>query len=91
MWKKMFLALVVLTQVKGTSVRKKTETKAIPRTPAATWGVPFFIKNRYTIDSSSKKRLPKNMEFDAKGVPKWNRSRCQKSSKINAKTGNEKD
>ena len=31
------------------------------------------------------------MEFDAKGVPKWNQNRHQNSSKINAKTGNEKD
>ena len=31
------------------------------------------------------------MEFDAKGVPKWNKNRYQKSLKINAKTYNEKD
>ena len=31
------------------------------------------------------------MEFDAKGVPKWNQNRYQNSSKINAKTGTKKD
>ena len=31
------------------------------------------------------------MKFDAKGVPKWRQNRYQNSSKINAKTGNEKD
>ena len=55
-----------------------------------------FHKNRNNIiknDSNKyqKKRSPKNMKFDAKGVPKWNQNRCQNSSKINAITGNEKD
>ena len=30
------------------------------------------------------------MEFDAKGMPKWNQHRCQNSSKIDAKSGNDK-
>ena len=47
------------------------------------------ITNRF--NKSSNKRSPKNMEFDAKGVPKGSRNRCQNSSKINAKTCNGKD
>ena len=40
------------------------------RTPAvAGFLEPFLIKNRFK--NSSKKRSPKNMEFDAKGIPKW--------------------
>ena len=35
-----------------------------------------------------KETIPQNMEFDAKGVPKWSQHRCQNSSKINANTGN---
>ena len=31
------------------------------------------------------------MKFDAKGIPKWSQNRCQNSSTINAKTGNEKN
>jgi hypothetical protein len=46
-------------------------------------------KNRFK--KSSKKRSPQNMKFDAKGIPKCSQNRCQNSSKINAKTGNEKD
>ena len=38
-----------------------------------------------------RKRSPQNMECDPKGVPKWDRNRCNKSSKNNAKTDNEKD
>ena len=56
----------------------------------------FLINNRSKIDpvsiqKASKKRSPKNIEFDAKGVPKWSRNRYQNLSKINAQTGNEKD
>ena len=36
-----------------------------------------------------KKTIAKHMEVDAKVVPKWRLIRCQKSSKINAKTDNE--
>ena len=45
------------------------------------------------IDSKNHKKNAhqKNMEFDAKGIPKWSQKRCQKSSKINAKNDNEKD
>ena len=50
---------------------------------------PFSIKN--TIENSSKNRSRKNMENNAKRLPKWSRNRCQNSSKINAKTGIEKD
>ena len=46
---------------------------------------------RHRFPNSSKKRSTNNMEFDAKGVPKWNKNRYQKSLKINAKTCNEKD
>ena len=48
-----------------------------------------LVLNR--LKKSSKKRVQKNMEFDTKGVPKESRNRCQKSSKIKAKTGNGKD
>ena len=89
----MFLALVRLTAVRGTSVRKKdTKTKRAQAYPPLTFGHIFdhkSIKNRFK--KSSRKRSPQNIKFDAKGVPKWSQNRCQKSSKINAKTGNEKD
>ena len=56
---------------------------------------PFRAKiekyNKMLFEKSLKKRSPKNMKFDAKGIPKWRPNRCQNSSKINAKTGNEKD
>ena len=78
-----------LTLVKGTSVRKKDD----PSDPKHHVLGPSFdqksIKDRFT--NSSKKRARKNMEFDVKGVPKWNQNRCQNSSKVNAQTGNEKD
>jgi hypothetical protein len=38
-----------------------------------------------------KNQSPKNMKNEAKTLPKWSRNRCQNSSKINAKTGIEKD
>ena len=48
------------------------------------------------FDQNRQKYHPRNhqnkyMEFDTKEVPKWTQDRCQKSSKINAKTDNEKD
>ena len=58
--------------------------------------LPFgFIFDQKSIKSlltnSSQKRSPKNIEFDTKGVPTWSQNQYQKSSKINAQTGNEKD
>ena len=41
------------------------------------------MNNRFK--KSTTKRSPQNMEFDARGVPTRNTSRCQKSWKINAK------
>ena len=88
-WKKSFLALVVLTVVKGTSVTKKRSKKegCFPTLWNHFWSK--SINNRFK--NSSKKRSPKNMKFDANGIPKWSQNRSQKSSKINAKTGNEKN
>jgi len=34
---------------------------------------------------------PKNMKFDAKRLPKWSRNRCKNASRIDARTGIEKD
>jgi hypothetical protein len=39
---------------------------------------------------SIQKSIAKNMENEAKRLPKWSRNRCRKSLKINAKTGIEK-
>ena len=39
----------------------------------------------------SKNQSPKNMKFDAKRLPKWSRNRCQNASRIDARTGIEKD
>ena len=47
------------------------------------------IKN--AIQNSFKNRSRKNMEINAKRLPKWSRKRCQNSLKTNAKTGIEKD
>ena len=49
------------------------------------------ISMKNTIENSLKNRSRKNMENNAKRLPKWSRNRCQNSSKINAKTGIEKD
>ena len=53
----------------------------------------IFDQNSIKIPSpkATGNQSPQNIEFDAKVVPKWNQNRCPKSSKINAKTGNEKD
>ena len=53
----------------------------------------IFDQNRSKFGSHNhqQKRSPTNIEFDTKGIPKWNQNRCPNSSKINAETGNEKD
>ena len=38
-----------------------------------------------TIQQIIKKRSPRNIEFDAKGMPKWSQNRWPNSSNINAK------
>ena len=40
---------------------------------------PFILIESYktNIQNFMKKRSPKNMEFEAKGVPKWSQNRCQ--------------
>ena len=43
------------------------------------------------IENSFKNRSRKNMENEAKTLPKWSRNRCPNSSKINAKSGNDID
>ena len=75
---KWFLALVGLTSVKGRIVQKKVAKK--DRKGEARqlfWGT---ILNHKSIESRSpkslKQRSPKNIEFDAKGVPKWIQNRC---------------
>ena len=47
---------------------------------------PKSIKN--TIEKSLKNPPRKNIENNAKRLPKWNRNRCQSSLKINAKSDN---
>jgi hypothetical protein len=46
---------------------------------------------KIAIGNSSKNRARKNKETNTKELPKWSQNRCQNSSKINAKTGIEKD
>ena len=50
----------------------------------------FKIRIKNDSTNHQQKRSPKNMEFAAKGVPKWKQNRCQDSSQINAKTCNGK-
>ena len=92
-WKTWFLALVGLTLVQGTSVWKKNAKKYRKGrdAPYIFWNHfdQTSIKNRFK--KSSKQRSPKSMQFDAKALPKASRNRCQKSSTINAKTGNGKE
>jgi len=49
----------------------------------------FSIKK--TIKKLSKNQSAKNMKFYAKRLPKWSRNRCQNASRIDARTGIEKD
>ena len=53
----------------------------------------ILIKSRskYYSKNHSKNDHQKNIEFDAKGVPKGSQNQCSNSSKNNAKTCNEKD
>ena len=87
MW---FLALVSLTDVKGRSVCQEV---AKTRGTVPDLLDPFLIKSRLTIDQQNHQKNddPKNTEFDTKGMPTWIQHRCPISSKIIAKTGNEKD
>ena len=93
-WKIWFQALVSLTHVKGTSMRKKdTKRERCLADRHLTFGSIFdqkSITNRFKHSSKKKKRSPQNSDFDAKGVPKWSQIRYENSSNINAKTGNEK-
>ena len=55
------------------------------------FGVPKSQKNvENAIPKNHEKRSPKNMNIDAKKVPKWSQNRCKHSSKISAKTGSGK-
>ena len=47
--------------------------------------------DKSTIQRIIKQQSPESVELDAKGVPKWNQTRCQYASKTNVKTGNETD
>ena len=71
-WKTLFLALVGLTRVKGTSVRKKDvkRERCFAYRPLNFGSI--FNQNSITnrFKNSSNKRLANSMEFDAKGVPK---------------------
>ena len=71
-------------------MRKRNE-KGGYRTAADFLG-PFLIK-MIKIDATNhqKNDHPNIWNLMPKGVPKWSQNRCQNSSKINAKTGNEKD
>ena len=91
--KKLFLALVGLTSVKGTSVRKKGPNKEGTIAVNKSIVGPHFDQQSIKIrfKKSPPKRSPQNIKVDTKGVPKWSQNRCQNSSKINAKTSNEKD
>ena len=88
-----FLALVGLTYVIGTSVRKHNVKRVCAYAARLLTFSSIFdqqsIQNRFKI--SITKRSTTNMEFDAKRFLKWSQNRYQKSSKINVKTGNKKD
>ena len=68
---------------------KGIEQRVIPRRLFGTIVDQKTINNLFK--KSSKKRSTKNIAFYVKGIPKWSQNRCQNTSNINAKTGNEKD
>ena len=65
---------------------KSDEQGSVPRT---TWNTFFIEIDQNTNQTNIKKRSPKNLTIEAKGVPKWSPNRSPNSSKINIKTGNE--
>ena len=54
---------------------------------------PFWnhFQSKTEEEIGTKIEVSKNIEFGAKGVPKWSQNWCQHSSKFNAKRGIEKD
>jgi hypothetical protein len=55
-------------------------------------GSHFYPKiDNNTIQNSFKNQSRKNMENNTKRLPTWSQNRCRNSSRINAKTGTEKD
>ena len=68
----------------------KREPKGSPRQDEmGPFWEPCSIKT--AIENSFKNRSRKNRENNGKRLPTWSQNRCQNSSKINAKTGIEKD
>ena len=63
---------------------KGCETKVMHRQSFGAIYDQQSIKNQFK--NSSPKKSTDNMEFNAKGIPKWSPNRYQKSSKNNAKT-----
>ena len=88
--KKLFLALVGLTRVKGTSVRTKVENKDRKGLDKCNIFSSNFDPNlaRFRSKILTPKLYPKNIEFYLKGVPQLFHNRFPNSSKINAKTRN---
>ena len=50
-----------------------------------------YISTKKLINKSMQKLMSKKHENNCKRLPKWSRNRCQNASKINARTGIEKD
>jgi hypothetical protein len=85
----LFLALVGITWVKGTSVIKKESEKG--GNAIYFWNYFSTIFHQKVNQKSMQKLIPKKHENNCKRLPKWSRNRCQNASKINARTGIEKD
>jgi hypothetical protein len=64
------------------------KTKAFPIPIWIHFGSIFRPKSRQKIDAKTDVEKHEN---NCKRLPKWNRNRCQNASKINARTGIEKD
>ena len=73
----------------GTGSKKVAKKGSSPGTKVGTTFYNIFLK--VAPPEIMKKRSPWNMDISARGVPTWYQKRCQQLSKINAKTGKEKN
>jgi hypothetical protein len=87
--KKYFLALVGITWVEGTSVIKKESEKG--GSVIYFWNHFSSVSIKKSIKKSMQKTMSKKHENNCKRLPKLSRNRCQNASKINARTGIEKN
>ena len=85
----MFLALVGITWVKGTSVIDFGSEKG--GCALKSWRNFGTISYQQVDQKSMQKPMSNKHENNYKRLPKWSRNRCQNASQINARTGIEKD